>query len=630
MPTVVALALLAGALGLLFVGRRRRGTGLPLAGPLGLLLLGAAVGLAVAVEVPRALRSSLWLAAGVAVVYLTACGARTVLRMQLMTGLVVLTGVGVAVASPFLVKWEGVGPGKYFLWPELYRSFPLLTETPLRANSVGGALAVLLAFTVGVLVAPGISPEPRSTVGFRSVVHGFWSWLQHRRFPNQRPETGKQKPVAGASGESAGDLGASSSVMLNRSESVGDPGASSSVMLSRSEASPRSEPAPSRRCFAAAQHDNRRAQHDNRRDRRSGMDLANTPTAVRFLLLGAGLAMAFGLLLTQARNAMVSLLVGLTVVGLLRLPWLVVAALWAALIAVAGLLFRASPMAPWTAYLTNRWPLWERVADLLLLYPLTGVGLDHLPLAIPFARPYFLGGGGDAFTFYQDRILIDHAHNGLLQTWADLGLMGVIGLIWLVAAVATSVWRAGGWPSSPVTLPRGGRGETFGARMGAKWREGRERESAEQVDDKPSVRAFSRRFAAFVIQTSPLPPALQGPALGAAGGLAAFLIQQYGESMLWNDWAGFVLWPLLGLWLAVLRWHRPNPPAPFPRREGGVLPESGTSLSPPLPAAGRGRGWGLPPPLPAAGRGRGWGLPPPLPAAGRGRGWGHAHGLRAL
>ncbi len=83
----------------------------------------------------------------------------------------------------------------------------------------------------------------------------------------------------------------------------------------------------------------------------------------------------------------------------------------------------------------DRIQLWWTAAQMIQDFPITGIGLNTFPLVMDNMYPVFSG-------FYR----MTHAHNLFLQTAVDLGILGLLALLWLLVAFGVSVVRATGSP----------------------------------------------------------------------------------------------------------------------------------------------------------------------------------------
>jgi putative inorganic carbon (HCO3(-)) transporter len=146
------------------------------------------------------------------------------------------------------------------------------------------------------------------------------------------------------------------------------------------------------------------------------------------------------LLLSQAVMGLFGLLAGWAVLAVWRRRRLLVPILLLA-IAFAVVAVNASPPG-WAAALLSldnpigagvvlRLDIWSRAIAMIADMPYTGIGLNTYPLIqAHFYTGYLLGPE-------------PHAHNLLMQTALDLGLPGLLALIWLLAAFYATAFRAG-------------------------------------------------------------------------------------------------------------------------------------------------------------------------------------------
>jgi putative inorganic carbon (HCO3(-)) transporter len=86
-------------------------------------------------------------------------------------------------------------------------------------------------------------------------------------------------------------------------------------------------------------------------------------------------------------------------------------------------------------HLAVRAELWQRGLLILHDFPLTGIGINTLPLVLPVMYPLIISSG--------DPRPPPHVHNFLLQTGVDLGVPGVLALIWILGVTSRLLW--GGW-----------------------------------------------------------------------------------------------------------------------------------------------------------------------------------------
>ncbi len=156
--------------------------------------------------------------------------------------------------------------------------------------------------------------------------------------------------------------------------------------------------------------------------------------AVPVILLGG-----FVLILSQALMGLFGLLTGWAVIAVWWRRWTLIPLA----LLVAGLVVLLISIAPanWPALLLSldnpigagvvlRLDMWSRALAMIADMPYTGVGLNTYPLIQSH--------------FYIGHLLgpEPHAHNLLLQTAVDLGVPGLLGLLWLLGAFYLTAWRA--------------------------------------------------------------------------------------------------------------------------------------------------------------------------------------------
>ena len=174
------------------------------------------------------------------------------------------------------------------------------------------------------------------------------------------------------------------------------------------------------------------------------------PWMLRALAAAAGLMLLLALGLGQSRFAIGGAGVGLVVLALTRLrarPRIIAMTALAGLVVLqAAILLNLLPAAESTATpdtaglsardertINQRLDIWRSAADLLVDYPLTGVGLNNFR-AGPVRRDYPI-----------ESLSPPHAHNNFIQVAADLGIPGLfVYIAWTAALVymSRSVWRA--------------------------------------------------------------------------------------------------------------------------------------------------------------------------------------------
>jgi hypothetical protein len=150
---------------------------------------------------------------------------------------------------------------------------------------------------------------------------------------------------------------------------------------------------------------------------------------LRLAALLATLAGGFILLLSQSVQGLVACLAGVGLLLVLRWRWMawgIPAGLLLALVAffqtglerVAALTLTLSN--PVGTAVVLRMDIWSRAWDMLQAMPYTGIGLNGFQGLQQTIYPGYLLGAEP------------HAHQLYLQTWLDLGLLGLAGFIWLV------------------------------------------------------------------------------------------------------------------------------------------------------------------------------------------------------
>jgi putative inorganic carbon (HCO3(-)) transporter len=157
-----------------------------------------------------------------------------------------------------------------------------------------------------------------------------------------------------------------------------------------------------------------------------------------FLALTLGLMLAM-VLLTQSRGAYLALAVGLVVLGCLRYRWFL-ATVPILLLESVAILRRlgVGPVADFIlsnatlGSLAGRQEVWRRAVYMLRDFPCSGIGLGTFGQIGPLMYPYFI----------QDNPAVPHAHNLFLQIGVDVGLLGLLAYIALLAAGFSVAWRA--------------------------------------------------------------------------------------------------------------------------------------------------------------------------------------------
>jgi len=146
--------------------------------------------------------------------------------------------------------------------------------------------------------------------------------------------------------------------------------------------------------------------------------------------------MVLTLLITQSRMGFLALAIALATMGLFRKRWLLLG-LPAAVILVSLVLFyhRVSPDFFIDYMTTNRWDVWRQTMFLIREYPFTGKGFDLLQVVGEFSYPYsLLSTPHSLFSVWVADNWYCHAHNIFLETWADLGILGILAFVALLGA----------------------------------------------------------------------------------------------------------------------------------------------------------------------------------------------------
>ncbi len=92
---------------------------------------------------------------------------------------------------------------------------------------------------------------------------------------------------------------------------------------------------------------------------------------------------------------------------------------------------------------TARLLMWRDTAPMILEHPLLGHGPDN------FAEPFERHEGEDLRFILLDvgeDVMVDKAHNELLQVAATTGLLGLTAYLWIFASYFRNAYRRGGWP----------------------------------------------------------------------------------------------------------------------------------------------------------------------------------------
>jgi O-antigen ligase len=91
--------------------------------------------------------------------------------------------------------------------------------------------------------------------------------------------------------------------------------------------------------------------------------------------------------------------------------------------------------------------LWQAALGLVRQSPLLGIGMDNFLYRYPPMLP-------DDTTFEPN---LSHPHNLLLQSWLELGLLGLAAMLWLLGTFVRLVWRQVRlvpWPDDDAALGR--------------------------------------------------------------------------------------------------------------------------------------------------------------------------------
>ena len=175
----------------------------------------------------------------------------------------------------------------------------------------------------------------------------------------------------------------------------------------------------------------------------AGLTLAARRRPARFAWAAAAAVIAAGLILSASRGAWLGVGAALSV-------WLVITRSWftarprAAAVAImlpllAGLAWLAAvvwwPEATGSGAVApaldrpDRVTLYRQSAFLIGDYPYTGIGLGG-PFAMLLSR----------YVLIIQVPFLTYSHNLFLQTWLELGLAGILGLVWLLTTFAVSLW----------------------------------------------------------------------------------------------------------------------------------------------------------------------------------------------
>ncbi|MFQ5812244.1 MAG: tetratricopeptide repeat protein, partial [Anaerolineae bacterium] len=155
------------------------------------------------------------------------------------------------------------------------------------------------------------------------------------------------------------------------------------------------------------------------------------------LALGLSLlAMVLTLLITQSRMAFLALAVALAAMGLFRKRWFLLGLPAVVILISLGLFYRrVSPDFFVDYMMTNRWDVWRQTMFLIREYPFTGKGFGSLWVVGEFSYPYsLLSTPHNVFSVWVADNWYCHAHNIFLETWAALGIPGILAFVTLLGA----------------------------------------------------------------------------------------------------------------------------------------------------------------------------------------------------
>jgi len=163
------------------------------------------------------------------------------------------------------------------------------------------------------------------------------------------------------------------------------------------------------------------------------------------LVLITLLLTGFTLLLTQSRSAWIGVALALLVIGAAWYPWLRSVLLASVVLAFALTLYvgadrvgqmlfdvGAGTARVGTLDLAGRVEVWQRAMYMLQDFPYTGIGLNTFSVVANILYPFFLIGPDTK---------VPHAHNLLLQTGVDLGILGLVAYVGLITAFLAVTWR---------------------------------------------------------------------------------------------------------------------------------------------------------------------------------------------
>lgn len=128
--------------------------------------------------------------------------------------------------------------------------------------------------------------------------------------------------------------------------------------------------------------------------------------------------------------------------------WIVLAALWAAMLAFfildhplnphrPGILKQGFGSARWAEGGPTRLAIWAGGLEMVRLHPWLGVGTGNFTYVYPEMQPALLEGHPDLLQY--EGLWTNAAHNILLQIWSELGIAGLASFVFLVALVYHSL-----------------------------------------------------------------------------------------------------------------------------------------------------------------------------------------------
>ena len=148
------------------------------------------------------------------------------------------------------------------------------------------------------------------------------------------------------------------------------------------------------------------------------------------------LVMVLMLVITQSRMAFVALAVALATMGLFRKRWFLLGLPVIVILISLVLFYRRVAADFFIDYLmTNRWDVWRQTMFLIREYPFTGKGFESLQVVGELSYPYsLLSTPHTVFSVWVADNWYVHAHNIFLETWAALGILGILAFVTLLCA----------------------------------------------------------------------------------------------------------------------------------------------------------------------------------------------------